>query len=78
MWAAIRTILLQNWRGLVIIPSGFIFNNNNHIIITVRTQFLFSSKVSLGILNSVSKFNRIITETNQFFIFFNVIQMTKA
>ena len=78
MWAAIRTILLQNWRGLVIIPSGFIFNNNNHIIITVRTQFLFSSKVSLGILNSVSKFNHIITETNQFFIFFNVIQMTKA
>ena len=60
-------------------PYGFIFNNNNHIIIiAVRTQFLFSSKVSLGILNSVSKFNRIITETNQFFIFFNVIQMTKA
>ena len=33
-------------------PYGFIFNKNNHIIIiAVRTQFLFSSKVSLGILN---------------------------
>ena len=64
MWAAIRTILLQNWRGLVIIPSGFIFNNNNHIIITVITQFLFSNEISLGILNSVSKFNHITKETN--------------
>ena len=64
-------------------PYGFIFNNSNHIIIiniiiAVRTQFLFSSKVSLGILNSLSKFNDITTETNQFFICFNVIQMTKA
>ena len=47
-------------------PYGFIFNNNNHIIIiAVRTQFLFSNEISLGILNSVSKFNHITKETNQ-------------
>ena len=62
----------------MIIPSGFIFNNNNHIIIIVRTQFLFSSEISVGILNSVSKFNHITKEINQLFICFNVIHVTIA
>lgn len=63
---------------LKIMPSGFIFNNNDHIIFIVRTQFLFSNEISLGNLNSVSKFNHITTETNQVSICFNVIHMTIA